>query len=347
MSSNAKKYLGFDDRWLIAMGIPVISVIVTLTIFGTDIITDGPSMCWIISLIYTITYWFSVRYLLIQYHKKYRDYTFDISRLLWVSIRLVFIYFSVKFVLGFIFHNLYPEIHQLVMKNHLAEQISTSLIILMMFFLYEGIYYFNKSRLIEIEKNNLERITAEQKLSTLRNQVNPHFLFNSLNTLVTIIPEEPHTAIEFVQKLSKSYRNILEVRDEKLISIRQELSALESYIYLLKTRFQGKVHIYDLVPENIKDHFILPISLQILMENAVKHNITSTSKPLTIRIYQEEDYICVSNNLQKKMQNYSSTKLGLANIKSRYKILASQEIIVSETDDLFVVKLPIIQKQQL
>ena len=343
MFKNAKEYLGFDDRWLIAIGVPIVSVIVTLMIFGADIIYDGPRMCWFVSAVYTSVYWFSMRYLIVLYHKKFSDYTFNVDRLFWITVRIVIIYFSIEFILGFLFHRVDMDLHKVVEENYLSVNITTALLILLMFFLYEGIYYFNKSRLIEIEKNNLEKITAEQRLSTLRNQVNPHFLFNSLNTLVTMIPEEPDTAIEFVQKLSSSYRNILEVRDEKLIPIRQELNALESYIYLLKTRFQGKVHIYNTIPEEVKDHFILPVSLQILIENAVKHNITSSSKPLKVEVYTDDGYIIVKNNLQKKMQNYSSTKLGLSNIRSRYKLLAAQEIKVIESEEHFIVKLPIIK----
>lgn len=230
--------------------------------------------------------------------------------------------------------------------NHIAENISTALMMLLMFFLYEGIYYFNKSRLIEIEKNKLERLSAQQKLDTLKNQVNPHFLFNSLNTLVTIIPEEPKLAVKFVQELSKSYRSILEVRDEKLITIDMELNALRSYIYLLETRFKGKIDILDNIDENIKHHFIIPLSLQILIENAVKHNITSKAKPLKVEIRNTEEHVIVENNLQKKDQQYSSTKLGLANIKSRYQLLADADIEIIEESAVFRVMLPIIKNRE-
>lgn len=229
--------------------------------------------------------------------------------------------------------------------NPTAEAISSALMILLMFFLYEGIYYFNKSRLTEIEKNKLERMTAEQKLETLKNQVNPHFLFNSLNTLVTIIPEEPSLAVNFVQELSKSYRSILEVRDEKLITIDMELNALSSYIFLLKTRFTGKIHILDNIHENIKNHFIIPLSLQILIENAVKHNVTSKAKPLKIELYNTDEFVIVKNNLQKKDQHFNSTKIGLTNIQSRYQLLAGSDIVVIQDQESFIVKLPIIKNR--
>jgi len=299
--------------------------------------------CIFISMGYTAAYWISVRQFLIVYHKKYDDYVFNVQRLLFVLFWMVVIYFSVKIIVGYFFHMFFMDLHSMLEEDHLTEMLTTGILLTGMFFLYEGIYYFNKSRLIEIEKNKLEKLTAEQKLSTLKNQVNPHFLFNSLNTLVTIIPEEPKLAIKFVQELSKSYRGILEVRDEKLITIETELNSLESYMYLLKTRFQGKIHIYNEIDNRMMNQFILPLSLQILIENAVKHNITSNSKPLEIKIYNDDQYVIVQNNLQKKDQNYGSTKLGLANIKSRYKLLVNKNIEVIEDSDFFTVKLPIIK----
>jgi len=343
---RAKKYLGFDDRWLILTGIPVITVVITTLIFGTEMFKNELIPCLSIAAIFTIAYWLTFRELIIQYHKRFSDYTFNKKRLLYVISRFSFAYIGVKFGVGYIINYFHPEHVSFYDNNklgYLNSEISELMMIALVFFIYEGIYYFNKSRLIEIEKNKLEKITAEQRLDTLKNQVNPHFLFNSLNTVVTMIPEEPELAITFIQKLSKTYRNILEFRNEKLITIKQELSALDSYIYLLKTRFQGKIHIYNSIHEKHLQQFILPISLQILIENAVKHNITSKAKPLKIELSSNETHIIVKNNLQRKTQKYNSTKLGLANISSRYKLLAHKEIEVIEDDHFFCVKLPIIK----
>lgn len=335
--------MGFNDWYLIITGIPIISVIVFLLIFGPTEAMLGDFPCIFISMAYTAAYWLSVRQFLISYHKKYDDYVFNLGRLFFVIFWMVTIYFVVKLSIGFLLKVFFSSFHELLQEDHLTEVLTTGILLTGMFFLYEGIYYFNKSRLIEIEKNKLERVTAEQKLSTLKNQVNPHFLFNSLNTLVTIIPEEPELAIKFVQELSKSYRGILEVRDEKLITIETELSSLESYMYLLKTRFQEKIQIFNSIDKKMSHQFILPLSLQILIENAVKHNITSKSKPLEIKIYNDEKYVIVENNLQKKDQNYGSTKLGLENIRSRYKLLINKNIKVIENEQSFIVKLPIIK----
>ncbi len=258
---------------------------------------------------------------------------------------MILVYLIVKFGVGFTIGYLFPKskiYYETYQVAPFAGEVSEIIMIALIFFIYEGMFYFNKSKTIEIEKNKLEKITAEQKLNTLKNQVNPHFLFNSLNTLVTIIPEDEDQAIKFVHELSKTYRTILEVRDEKLISIKKEMEALHSYIYLLKTRFQGKIHIINSIPDSCLNEFILPISLQILIENAVKHNIVSKSKPLKIDLLVEDDYLIVKNNLQKKDQAFVSTKVGLTNIRSRYKFMTDKDVVVKETETEFIVKLPII-----
>jgi len=333
---------GFDDRWMLLLGIPVVSLMSTVMIFQVDGLMNSNGVCLLIGTGFTIAYWLTFRHIQKQYHKKYPGYEFSKERLFYITSRMLVMFLVIKFSLGFIIHQVFPS-HDKWVENGLVPTMTSIVVILLVFFIYEGIYYLNRSRVVELEKKQLEQITAEQKLSTLKNQVNPHFLFNSLNTLVTIIPEEPELAIEFVQQMSKTYRNILEYRDEKLVTIEQELEALDSYIYLLKTRFQGKIHIYNSIDKKHFKDFILPLSLQILIENAVKHNVTSKTKPLKVELSSTATHIHVVNNLQKKSQQYNSTKMGLANIKSRYSLLVDQEISIKETQGQFSVSLPIIK----
>jgi len=347
MFKSAKEHLGFNDYWLLLIGIPFVTLIVNLLTFGYDVWIQNPFGCGLIALMFTVAYWFTFRYLLIIYHKRFKDsYRFDRERLGYIIIRLIVFYVVVKFGMMLIVYGIFPGQQEFYDNNKLSgysSEISEILVIALVFFIYEGIYYFNKSRMIEIEKNQLQKVSAEQKLNTLKNQVNPHFLFNSLNTLVTIIPENQEQAVTFVHELSKTYRTILEVRDEKLITIQKELEALDSYIYLLKTRFQGKIIVKNTIPRNFKNQFVLPISLQILIENAVKHNIVSKSKPLLIELFVEDDFLVVKNNLQLKDQMFETTKVGLTNIRARYKFMTKKEVIVEESKEEFIVKLPIIK----
>lgn len=192
------------------------------------------------------------------------------------------------------------------------------------------------------EAEQLKRENVQSQLETLKNQVNPHFLFNSLNTLAAIIPEDVDLAVEFVQKLSKVYRYILEIRDAQVVRLRDELVALQAYNFLLQIRFSTNLRIRVALPENRLDDWIVPLSLQMLIENAVKHNTISTQKPLVIEVFVEKDNVIVRNNLQRKNQSTDSTGLGLPNIQNRYQLLANQPVHVIVTAQTFTVSLPLL-----
>ncbi len=345
MQSRVQKYLGFDDKWITIIGIPLVALVVSL--IPGEFSPDGtcqPSL--LISSIFTICFWFVYRTIIIEYHKRFKEQITQWKSLSWFAVVIIISYVVVNAVVGRIVTFVFPEV-LLMEEEKTAITIATILIILLMLAIYEGLYYYNRFRASESKRTELERLATEQSLNTLKNQVNPHFLFNSLNTLVTLIPEDEKMAVRFVQELSKTYRTILDLRDEKLITLQKELNALESYIYLLKTRFQGKIDIQNALDLDTKDYLVLPLSLQILIENAVKHNIVSTARPLQVKIEAHEGFLIISNNLQRKRQVSGSTKLGLANIKSRYDLIAHESIEIIETEDEFIVKLPLIQNIRL
>ncbi len=209
---------------------------------------------------------------------------------------------------------------------------------------YEAAYYMKAlGKSLEMQEQ-LKRQNVESQLEILKNQVKPHFLFNSLNTLASLIPEEPELAVNYVQKLSKVYRYILEIKNKKLIPVAEELDCVKAYLFMLRIRFGTNLEIE--IDENELDEadHIVPLSLQLLVENAVKHNVISNKKPLTIKIQKEGNQrLLVSNNLQKKDQIMPSTGTGLANIKSRYEILSKQKIDVIVMEKEFRVLLPLIK----
>jgi LytS/YehU family sensor histidine kinase len=208
--------------------------------------------------------------------------------------------------------------------------------------IYESIYFMNELKKSVEEKETLKRESLKAQLDALKTQVNPHFLFNNLNTLTALIPDTPGQAIEFVQQLSKVYRHILEVQDEKTIPLKDELDVLKAYGFLLKTRFGDNLDIEIDVPAEKLQQGIVPLSLQLLMENAIKHNIVSAEKPLKIKIFSENGNLLVSNNLQIKNQLTESTGIGLDNIRNRYKLFSDDEVKVTESGESFTVSIPLI-----
>ena len=212
--------------------------------------------------------------------------------------------------------------------------------------IYEGIYLSEQWKASILEKEQLKRENIASQLEGLRSQVNPHFLFNSLNTLAYMIPEDADQSVKFVQKLSKVYRYILEIRDKQLISIAEEINFLHSYVFLLRERFGENLCVTIEVPEYIYQAKILPLSMQLLFENAIKHNVISQSKPLHIRVYLENGKLIVSNNFQPKRQTGTSTKVGLQNIKNRYAFFTSKEVEILAGENEFSVHLPILSPQK-
>ena len=208
--------------------------------------------------------------------------------------------------------------------------------------IYESIYFMHALKDSVEEKEMLKRESLHAQLDALRTQVNPHFLFNNLNTLSSLIPENPKHAVDFVQQLSKVYRHILDVKDEECILLKDELDVLNAYSFLLKTRFGNNLQVQINIPEEKLQKKIVPLSLQILMENAIKHNIVSSDKPLHIAVFAENGSLLLQNNLQVKNQVRESTGIGLENIRNRYRLLGEKQVKVTEDDNSFTVSIPLI-----
>jgi len=209
--------------------------------------------------------------------------------------------------------------------------------------IYNTIHLFNLLKKSIAEKEQLEKANVQSQLEILKNQIKPHFLFNSLNTLATLIPEDANQSVKYVESLAKVYRYILEIKDKKLISLNEELDCIAAYLFMLQIRFGDnlKVNINEIGLEN--KHHIVPLSIQLLIENAMKHNIISNKKPLFINIEKgKNSNLVVSNNLQKKEQMMPSIGIGLDNINQRYQMISQKEIDVMVTDQQFSVSIPLI-----
>lgn len=208
--------------------------------------------------------------------------------------------------------------------------------------------YMNQLEQSRQQLENYKRISSQAQLQSLRNQVNPHFLFNNLSVLTALISQDTTASVEFVKQFSNVYRYILRSDEKELIELKEELDFIQSYLYLLKTRFESGLNVRVDVSDSCLSAYILPVSLQMLVENAVKHNIVSKNKPLYIEILcLDNDSITVRNNLQKKIvEEDQSTKLGLTNITKRYDFLGNHSVVVERTNHDFSVTLPLIHFNQ-
>ena len=197
----------------------------------------------------------------------------------------------------------------------------------------------------EVVQQKLIAKSANAQFESLKNQLDPHFLFNSLNVLDSLIEENPVQAQRFTNSMSKIYRYVLEQKDKELVSVEEEIDFAKTYCELLKTRFEDAVTFEFNISEEDKKGFVVPLSLQLLLENSIKHNFATSSKPLNIKIFTEKGNLIIENNLQTRELPNTSTGVGLANIVSRYNLLTERNVFVEKSEAFFRVKLPILTEK--
>jgi sensor histidine kinase YesM len=217
------------------------------------------------------------------------------------------------------------------------------MLVVYLFSLVTGIEFFKMWREGLVKQELLQRKALELQLEALKNQVNPHFLFNSLNTLTTLVHKDPDMAVQLIMQLSDSYRYLLEQKDKKLVLWSIEKQFVENYLGLQQMRFSRNIAV-DIKTEERDSFYVVPLSVQMMVENAIKHNIITSEAPLHISIYTEDDCLVVRNNLQVKAALVTGGSVGLENIRQQYEILSGRKVEVFKEGGFFTVKLPVINK---
>ena len=207
------------------------------------------------------------------------------------------------------------------------------------------VFYMNRLKQTQLEAEQLKKESIEAQFEALRNQVNPHFMFNCFNVLSNLVYKDPDTSSQFIAQLSNVYRYLLQSQQKKVVALQEELSFIESYLYLLKMRHGDNLIIEKNLTAEPESFYVAPASLQMLIENAIKHNIVSKSNPLTIRLFSKNGSIVVSNNLQEKEFKEESTQRGLQNIQSRYRLLSDEKVVIEKLAQEFRVTIPLLQLQ--
>lgn len=228
-------------------------------------------------------------------------------------------------------------------SNFFAISVTIGLLVSIVLLSVEiGAQFFKqwKNTLIEVEKYKSE--SAQAQLESLKNQVNPHFLFNNMSVLSSLVYKDQDKAVDFINQLSKVYRYLLDNKTSELVTLREEMIFIESYIYLVDIRYTPNLHFVVHIPEDKLNLYLPPMSVQLLIENAIKHNEISSDFPLTIEIYIENDNLLVLNKLRKRIDSEFSSNTGLKNIQSRYAFFTDKEVIIEQTESQFKVSIPIL-----
>lgn len=344
------QYLAFDDRKMILYGIPLVALVSPLIFFGLSFeeYVEAAHLEIPEGILYTSIFWFYNRWLLITLRRRYDSLTDLVKRFTLQAIIILVSAPIISTVVTFLLAKLY-EVTPLqdfcdpTLSQGLA---ATYFLTFSCLLLYDAIYFFHKYKEALMEKEWIQKAHIQSQLDNLRNQINPHFLFNSMNTLMNLIPEDGQKARSYLGKLSTFYRYAVSKQEEATVPLSMEFENAKIYIDLLKERFADSLEIS--LPKEVSKHkHTLPLSLQLLVENAIKHNIVSKNKPLKIDIClsQDERYLIVRNNLQRKIQPVESTGMGLENIKKRIAFFTDELLIVSSDNNVFEVRLPLINPQ--
>ncbi len=203
--------------------------------------------------------------------------------------------------------------------------------------------YFDEYKKKWQEAEELKRITAQAQMQLMRNQIKPHFLFNNLNVLSSMLIKENSEANKFIEEFTKVYRYILKNHDKEVVQLKQELEFVHPYLFLLKKRFGEGLQVSIHIPENYFKYYVIPAALQMLIENAIKHNVASVSSPLYLEIHANgNETLVIRNNMQPRLTPEESLKIGLQNIQQRYELISSRRVEFHENNNSFEVVLPLL-----
>lgn len=297
---------------------------------------------YFVSVGFTAIYWNGAFLIFMMFRKAYPEINQTPKRLI-VTYLVLFTWMSIggipfKMVLGFVEYTLlgiFAACSEYFMMNFILAIIIGTI--------YETVFFFEKWKDTIRQNEELKNQQIRTQFEVLQNQMSPHFLFNSLNTLTTLIAENQEIAIDFTQNLSEVYRYILQNKDRELVPLSEELEFAKSYLFLLKMRYPDNLSATFKIDKEFESMSIAPLTIQMLIENAIKHNVVSKAHPLHIDVYVENGKsIVVKNNLQIKQALEKSTKTGLANIRKRYEYLGKRQIEIITTPKNYMVAIPLI-----
>ena len=297
---------------------------------------------WLVSFMFTFTFWQGNRWIWLKLREWFPHCHQTRKRLVSLFFLCIAFTFIAPVICEYIASLMFDVVcrYEDFRESFLVSLIPTFICLLV----YESVYFFEAWKQNVKKTEELARENVQSQLEVLKNQLDPHFLFNSLNTLASLIDDENKPAQEYLDRLADVYRYVLASREKNTVTLEEEMNFLDAYIYLNKVRFRENLRVEKAIRTEAYHQQIAPLSLQMLVENAIKHNVVSKEKPLVIRIAQEIDnYLSIENNVQEKVTFEKSTKVGLQNIMNRYRLLTEQPIEINKNADFFQVRIPLLQ----
>ncbi|GAB3319479.1 histidine kinase [Larkinella ripae] len=335
-----------NDRWLRVLGILVVSLVANFVFYQPD---NGPEdISWFNALLISLIEWTILlevnRQGILLARRKFPRLNQTTRRILlelgWFVGATIIQRVTVTYIYDVTQFWGYP----LPGGTYWVTTLVSFLFTLPIAAIYEGQHLYRQWWATYYEAEQLKKENLQSQLDSLKAQINPHFLFNSLSTLSSLVSEDARQAERFIEELASVYRYVLQTNEQPLTTLDNELSMIRAYFNLLQMRFGRSVELDVDIDERLYGFLVPPLTLQLLVENAVKHNVALPNKPLLIRIYTDEvNNLFIVNTLRKKPNPVFSNQTGLANIRAKYRLLKQPEVVIRQTEECFQVMIPLIQ----
>jgi len=336
-------------KLFVLIGLSIVSVVVYYLLESVDPERNNQfnlSLSWIIISIIIVMF---INILLnhclnlVLPWKSFAGWRFILHLVLGTAVSLLMLNFSYQFIKNW-FTEAPPELSQLILLN-----VYGAVVLLPIYSLFFGFKFLRAWRKSDLEAEVLQKENTRSQMMMLRNHLDPHFLFNNLNTLSSLIDKDPKLSKTYLDKFAEVYRSILRTEQTDLTTVSEEMEVIDSYIYLLKIRFSDAINVSIDINEKLIGKAIPPLSIQMLIENALKHNVASLKKPIYINIKSiGDDFIEVGNNLQIKFIDDNKTiGSGIDNIKKRYNFYTKKEVEVVQTENRFTVRIPLLEVESV
>ncbi|SDF78483.1 Histidine kinase [Dyadobacter soli] len=334
-----KDYKLNDGIWRV-IGIPLMGLVIALMINFDEFLKLSRHffLSVLFSTLLTLTFWEGNRYIIIWMRRIFPEYGQTGRRVAAQAVLAVTYVFLVSLLLDELYYKPVYNVSALAMAFRIS--IVPTVIV---YLVYEAVYFFDAWKMNVRKTEALMRENVQSQLEVLKNQLDPHFLFNSMNTLAALIDDENTAAQDYLERLSDVYRYVLVSRNKNTVLLSEETAFVDAYVYLNKIRFRENLQVEKQLSTSALAQHITPLSLQMLIENAIKHNVASRENPLQIVIREENNgYLVVENNISEKTILEKSTRVGLQNIINRYGLLTDRKVEIIRSEERFTVKIPLL-----
>ncbi|MFC5409808.1 sensor histidine kinase [Larkinella bovis] len=334
-----------NDRWMRLIGVPLLALTGQWAMYGyTNVPYPDDWRIPFFFILGSVVVWETNRWGIILSRRKYPELNQTLHRILYQLTWFVFFSSLIRITQTFVYEliGLWPIEDALLFRPYFFNTLVSVVGTIQIAAFYEGVYLYQRWKVTYTEAQELKKVNLQSQLDSLKTQINPHFLFNNLNSLSSLITSDAEQAELFVDELSSVYRYLLQQNNRDLCPLNDEIQFIKAYFHLLKTRYGDGIFMETDIEPVYLTYVIPPLTLQILFENAIKHNIIAVSRPLTIKIYTSDGHLFVENNMQKKKVAVPSNQIGLQNIMIKYKLLAHSPVTIHYDDQKFLVGVPLL-----